>query len=319
LERKLVLMSHKLIGIGELLIDFFGETKTTFIANPGGAPANVAVAVSRLGGSSMVLTKVGEDAFGSFLIDTLSSYHVNTDYIRRTEKANTALAFVTLDKNGERKFFFYRSPSADMLLSPEEIPAEVFKKDDILHFCSVDLVDYPVRKAHVQALKYAAENGTIISFDPNLRYNLWNSKEDLLKTVNMFIDYADIVKVSSEELIDLTGETNRLLAAKKILRGRVKLVIVTLGKDGAEAYTFTGLDIFSAGVEVAKVVDTTGAGDTFIGAFIFRILSGKQGLSRILTDGALLKEYLDYANKAASFCVRSKGAMTSMPDKKDME
>lgn len=124
-------MSHKLIGIGELLIDFFGETKTTFIANPGGAPANVAVAVSRLGGSSMVLTKVGEDAFGSFLIDTLSSYHVNTDYIRRTEKANTALAFVTLDKNGERKFFFYRSPSADMLLSPEEIPAEVFKKDDI--------------------------------------------------------------------------------------------------------------------------------------------------------------------------------------------
>ncbi|MCI2068973.1 MAG: carbohydrate kinase [Bacilli bacterium] len=311
-------MGIKLIAIGELLIDFFMEDKASFKANPGGAPANVAVAVSKLGGNALMLTKVGEDYFGSFLIDCLKSYKVDTSRILRTNEANTALAFVNLDKDGERHFTFYRSPSADMLLNENEIKPEIFNRGDILHFCSVDLVDYPVRKAHLAALKYASSRGCLICFDPNLRYNLWPSKEELLETVNSFISYADIVKVSQEELEAISGLKNREEGIKKLFRGNVKLVIVTLGKDGAEAYTLEGEKIVSKGIKPEKVVDTTGAGDTFIGAFLYRIMEGKKDFDSLLEERSTLNEYLDFANKAASFCLLSKGAMTSMPSKGDI-
>jgi fructokinase len=306
-------MGPKLIAIGELLIDFFMEEKDSFKANPGGAPANVAVAVSKLGGNSLMLTKVGEDYFGSFLIDCLKSYKVDTSHILKTSEANTALAFVSLDKDGERHFSFYRSPSADMLLDENDIKPELFNRGDILHFCSVDLVDYPVREAHLAALKYASSRGCLISFDPNLRYNLWKSKEELLSTVNSFISFADIIKVSQEELEAISGMKNREEGIKQLFRGNVKLIILTLGKNGAEIYTLEGEKIISKGINPEKVVDTTGAGDTFIGAFLYRILERKKDFQDLLEDDNTLKEYLDFANRAAVFCLHSKGAMTSMP------
>lgn len=193
--------------IGEALIDFIPLEKgkalkdvEAFMKAPGGAPANVAAAVAKFGGSSALITKLGYDSFGDFLVEKLEEAGVNTDKILRTEEANTGLAFVSLREDGERDFSFYRKPSADLLLTEEEIEESWFESNDILHFCSVDLVESPMKRAHLKAIRAAKERGTIISFDPNVRLPLWDSPEECRSTIQKFIPLADIIKVSHEEL-----------------------------------------------------------------------------------------------------------------------
>ena len=210
---------NTLYAIGEMLIDFTAqetgvlERAVTFRKNAGGAPANVAVCVAKLGKRANMITKLGRDAFGNFLVETLEREHVGTDYVFRTEEANTALAFVARDERGERTFSFYRNPSADMLLDGSEVERIPFERGDILHFCSVDLCDAPVRGAHRVAIERARAAGALVSFDPNLRYSLWKSGEELLATVREFLPLADIVKVSDEELVDITGIREEKAAA----------------------------------------------------------------------------------------------------------
>jgi fructokinase len=311
-------MPGKLICLGEALIDFFSEDGFSYSANPGGAPANVAVANAKLGGSSLLLTQVGKDPFGSLLLSSLRKYGVDVSYIAQTAKAKTALAFVSVSPDGENQYSFYRNPSADMLYQPDLIPEEIFTASSILHFCSVDLIPSPMKEAHKKAIELAASQKMIISFDPNLRYNLWEKREDLLETVRSFIPLADIIKVNEAELQALTGESAEEKGARALFQGRVKLVIVTRGSQGASAYARDGSRLFSPAFKPAHVVDTTGAGDTFIGAFLNRLLLDGRGLNALLQDKEKLAACLSFANRASSFCVQAKSAMPSMPYLKDL-
>ncbi|MBK3494983.1 carbohydrate kinase [Viridibacillus sp. YIM B01967] len=173
-----------LFTIGEVLIDFIPHQKGVILKDvslfermAGGAPANVAATVAKLGGNAKMISQVGADAFGQFLVETLRMARVNTDLIKVTDEANTALAFVSLASNGERDFSFYRKPSADLLYKADYIEKAWFKSGDILHFCSVDLVESPMKEAHKTAITYAREKGAMISFDPNVRLPLWVTKQ----------------------------------------------------------------------------------------------------------------------------------------------
>lgn len=309
---------NTLYAIGEMLIDFTAqeagvlELADTFRKNAGGAPANVAVCVARLGKPASVITKLGKDPFGNFLANTLAKENVGTQYVFRTGEANTGLAFVARDERGERSFSFYRNPSADMLLDETEVRTIPFKEGDILHFCSVDLCDAPVRLAHVVAIERARSAGALVSFDPNLRYNLWESAEELLRVVREFLPLADIVKVSDEELADITGIDDEKMAVRSLMKGEVKLVFVTKGKGGAAAYT-RDAEAWEPTDLSSPVVDTTGAGDSFIGTILWQILDRGICLTR-----EQLSEMLKTANRAATIVVSREGAIPAMPTREEL-
>lgn len=311
--------SKKLIAIGEALIDFipdktgcaFGEV-TGFSPKVGGAPANVCGAFSKLGGRSMMITQLGNDPFGMKIADELSGYGIDTSAIRFTDEANTALAFVSLAKDGNRTFSFYRKPSADMQLSSEQLDEKWFEAAYALHFCSVSLGDFPMKDAHIKAIQIARKNDMLISFDPNLRFQLWNDHKKLYQRVNEFIPMCDILKISDEELEFITGESDIKKAVPILIDKGVKLIVYTCGKDGAYAYT-KNAEAFSPTKKV-KAVDTTGAGDGFIGSFLWKLQSLGIDCNNIgFADKNLLKECLDFANKFCSISVQSEGAIASYP------
>ena len=317
-------MNDVLISIGEALIDFIPDKKdcsfdevTAFSPKVGGAPANVCAAYARLGGKAKLLTQLGDDPFGHKILSELSLFGVDVSCVNLTDEANTALAFVSLDKNGGRTFSFYRKPSADMLYSPENIREEYFEKAYALHFCSVDLGEFPMRDATIAAIKEARKKGTIISFDPNLRFPLWKSHRLLKRTVTQFIPLADIVKISDEELNFITGTDDINLALPKLFLGNVKLVIYTCGKSGAYAFTEKAT-AFSAGKKV-HTVDTTGAGDGFIGSFLWKM--NNMGISLDMLKG-LNKEQLlsclEFSNEFCAISVQHTGAINSYPNIKQI-
>ena len=315
-------MNDILISIGEALIDFIPDKKdcafedvTAFSPKVGGAPANVCAAYARLGGRAKLLTQLGDDLFGHKILSELSRFGVDVSCINLTDKANTALAFVSLDKNGGRTFSFYRKPSADMLYSPDNIRKEYFDGAYALHFCSVDLGDFPMRDAHIAAINTARNKGAIISFDPNLRLPLWKSHDLLLKTVKEFIPLSDIVKISDEELDFITGTSDINLALPKLFLGNVKLVIYTCGKNGAYAFT-KNTSAFSPAKKV-RPIDTTGAGDGFIGSFLWKMnsISISSDMLKDLTKKQLLS-CLEFSNEFCGISVQHKGAIDSYPDMK---
>lgn len=310
---------NTLVAIGEALIDFIPDRKgcdfgdvSNFSPAPGGAPANVTAAFSRLGGNSRMITQLGKDPFGDMIIKTLDDSGVDTSAVSRTGAANTALAFVSLSRNGNRTFSFYRNPSADMLLTPEQITPDMFDDCSYLHFCSVSLGDFPMKEAHRTAILLARKNGAIISFDPNLRFMLWDDKEELRRVVHEFMTEPDILKISDEELEFLTGESNFESALPKLLKGNVKLVIYTCGADGAYAANSEGI-VYAPGHEVITA-DTTGAGDCFIGAFLRCLeLNGIKKEDLEHTAPGKLKAYIAFANACSAISVTRKGAIPSYP------
>lgn len=300
---------RNLIAIGEALIDFIPKEKgvklsevVNFERHCGGAPANVAATYAYLGGNAKMLTKLGVDAFGDFIIKTLNEKGVDTSIILRTDKANTSLAFVSLDSSGDRDFAFYRKPGSDMLLESKELDKSWFE-GNILHFCSVDLVECPMKYAHITAIEYTKKSGGIISFDPNLRFPLWEDKNELKKTVLEFCRYADIIKVSDDEAEFLTGSPDLKTGAKILLDLGAKIVIITRGKEGAFALT-NSYDITTRAIVVDKVVDTTGAGDIFIGSFLYYI--DKNNISFDNEEG--IRVAMNFAGKASALSVQVKGA-----------
>lgn len=312
----------KVFTIGEALIDFIPNEKgielkavSGFRKAPGGAPANVSAAVSKLGGNSAFIGKLGKDAFGDFLIDTLKDVKVDTNYITRTGRANTGLAFVALREDGEREFSFYRNPSADMLLSKDDIKKDWFSRGDILHFCSVDLIEAPVKYAHVQAIEYIKEVGGLVSFDPNIRKSLWDDLDIYKKIINEFIPYADIVKVSDDELEFITGLNNEKEAVRKLFVGDVKLVLLTRGKDGVTVF-YKDLELTVEGFNVI-VEDTTGAGDSFIGSFLYQV-SKEIGLIDTL-NSEMIKEMVTFSNAVAAITTTRKGAISALPTINEVE
>ncbi len=313
-----------LFSIGEILIDFIPHQKgialkdvDSFTRVPGGAPANVAAAVAKFGGTASLITKVGQDAFGDFLLERLAEAGVKTDKIRRTKRANTGLAFVSLRDDGERDFSFYRNPSADLLLEPSEVNADWFGQGDVLHFGSVDLVDSPMKKAHVKAIIAAKRHGAIISFDPNVRLPLWDSPKQCRETIQEFIPTAHIIKVSDDELQFITGIADKSIAINSLFTGSVLAVVLTKGAKGAELYV-QNEKYTSSGYSV-KVEDTTGAGDAFTGAFLYQLLSWGAGQDNL---EALLKEHhqqlLAFANASGALVTTGKGAISALPTKDEV-
>lgn len=309
-------MKNRLCGIGEALIDFIPDVKgqrlkdvPSFTRVAGGAPANVIGAVTKLGIPSKMLTKLGDDPFGDYIIDVLNDAGIDTSNIQRDQEGETALAFVSLAADGNRDFKFYRKNSADLRYSVDDIPEDILDDCGMIHFCSVDLVESPMKQAHKKLIDMAIERGVKVSFDPNLRFSLWDDLDALKKTVNDFLPYADIVKISDEELEFITGKKDIKDAVPDLLSGRTKYVIYTKGADGAEIYTKNGM-AEAPGYSI-DVRDTTGAGDSFIGAFLFCILRDEvEDLDSVSKDK--LYEYLDFANAYAANTSTKEGALAAM-------
>ncbi len=317
------MMKNKLCAIGEALIDFIPEVKgqrlkdvPSFTRVAGGAPANVVGAVTKLGIPSRFLTKLGDDPFGDYIVEVLEHAGIDTSYIRRDQEGETALAFVSLAADGNRDFKFYRKNSADLRYCAEDIPADVLDDCGMIHFCSVDLVDSPMKQAHRRLIEMAQEKDIMISFDPNLRFSLWDDLGDLKATVREFLPYADIIKISDEELEFITGYTDIEAAVPELLTGRSKYVVYTKGKDGAQVFTRHGM-AQASGYPV-QVRDTTGAGDSFIGAFLFCILRDEvKDLEQVPLEK--LEEYLEFSNAYAAYTTTKEGALAAMATKEQMD
>jgi fructokinase len=294
------------IALGELLIDFVAlETGVSvgeasgFVKAPGGAPANVAVAVERLGQQAAFLGQVGDDPFGHFLADVLTAEGVEIRGLRFTDKARTSLAFVSLAADGDRSFMFYRHPAADMLMTPDDVAYDVIDTGKIFHYGSITLIDDPVRSATLAAVDHARKKGLLISYDPNLRLALWPSEKAAKEGMRLGLKTAQIIKISEEELEFLTGGDS----AYKLWKDHMQAIIVTHGPKGATLYTEKG-KTFSPGFPVTSV-DTTGAGDSFVAGFLVGLL--EQGG---LQDPMSL---LRFANATGALTTQSKGAIPALP------
>lgn len=300
-------------AVGEILIDLTQSGVNelgipVFAANPGGAPANLAVAAARLGAATAFIGKVGTDSFGTFLRNTLTENKVDVSGMVTDPHNRTTLAVVALDKFGERTFSFYRDPSADVNLYAEEIPEDQLKNTKFLHFGSVSLTTDPARSATLYAAETAKKHGAIISYDPNYRASLWSDEATAIERMLDPLGLVDVLKVSDEELPLLTGTTD-LEAGSQILADKgIRLVLVTLGANGA-FYRFDGKTGHVPGVKV-KVGDTNGAGDTFFGATLAQLAKFER-LDDITTDA--LEQIISVSNKAASITTSRHGAIPAMP------
>ncbi|KAH9622145.1 hypothetical protein KSS87_014178 [Heliosperma pusillum] len=303
------------LTFGEMLIDFVPTISGVSLADapgflkaPGGAPANVAIAVARMGGAAGFAGKLGADEFGWMLAGILKENGVNVEGVCFDEAARTALAFVTLKADGERQFMFYRNPSADMLLRPDELNLDLIRKAKIFHYGSISLIVEPCRSAHLKAMEEAKAAGALLSYDPNLRLPLWPSPEEALTKIMSIWDKAEVIKVSDNELEFLTGNSDIGDAtAMSLWHPNLKLLLVTLGDHGCRYYTKT----FKGSVEAFKVkaVDTTGAGDSFIGALLSKIVDDQS----IIEDEPRLRQAVKFANACGAITTTKKGAIPALP------
>lgn len=301
--------------MGELLIDFtpVGTTedgRLLFARNPGGAPANVAVQALRAGVSAGFLGRVGKDMFGDFLVSTLEGCGVETGGLSQDRDYATTLAFVQLNEQGDRDFSFYRNPGADTRLAAGEQERRLVGQCALLCFGSLLLTAEPSRSAVEGLVKYAREQGKITAYDPNWRPPLWPSQEEGVARMRSLIPYADIMKVSDEELQLLAGEGSLEEGARALLAQGVSVVVVTMGPKGCAVYTprYT----LQKNTYDTKVKDTTGSGDSFFGALLAKIVqSGKK-------PGELAEEelaaFVDFANAAGAVCATKTGAIPALPD-----
>ncbi|KAF5800470.1 putative fructokinase [Helianthus annuus] len=297
------------VCFGEMLIDFVSSVSgvslaeaTAFEKAPGGAPANVAVGISRLGGSSAFIGKVGDDPFGYMLADILKKNKVNNSGMRFDHKARTTLAFVSLRSDGEREFLFFRNPSADMLFRESELDVNLIKQAKIFHFGSISLIHEPCKSTHLAAMDIAKKSGSILSYDVNLRLPLWPSSDVAREGIMSVWDQADVIKVSEDEITFLTGGDDAYdddVVLKKLFHPNLKLFLRFKGRvDGVKV----------------KPVDTTGAGD----AFVSGILSFLASDTSLLEDEKRLREALVFANGCGALVVTKKGAIPAMPTKEEV-
>jgi fructokinase len=311
----------KLLAIGEALVDMIpsgmGEIKNmdSFHPETGGAPANVCAAYARLGGTAQLISQVGQDPFGDKILDKLKSVSVKTNSVLRTSQANTSLAFVSLCRDGNRDFTFYRKPGADMLLDPKAVKDSWFRNTYALHFCSVSLGNTPMKRAHDVSIRKARAAGAMISFDPNVRLPLWEHPSELRNVILKYMPKCDILKISDEELPFITGEKNIAKALPKLLKGHTKLVVFTEGSKDAMAITASCKAIVKS--RKVKAVDTTGAGDGFIGAFLYCL--SRDGVKRLDSlEEDKLREYLEYATAFCAMSVTKHGAISSYPGTEEL-
>ncbi len=307
--------------IGELLIDFVSTTPDVTLANapgfvkaPGGAPANVAVGLAKLGMDAGFIGKVGADPFGNFLTETLQQNDVDTTYLIAGETSRTTLAFVATRSDGMKDITFYRHPGADIQLSPDEIDADYIQSAKLFHYGSVSLSHSPTREATLKAIQCAKSAGAFISYDPNLRLMLWDNADDAKHWIWEVMPYADVVKISEEEWEFVTGNIKLASGIERILGLGVKLLVVTLGERGCY-YTNGAIEGSIDGFAV-EVVDTLGAGDAFVAAMLTQLME-HDDLTSLEKDQ--LDSIMRYANAAGALATQKVGVIPALPNHSDIE
>lgn len=311
---------YDVTALGEVLIDFTPSGKSAagqnlFEQNPGGAPANVLAALNRCGMKTAFIGKVGNDMHGLFLKKTMDDAGIDTNGLVVDADTFTTLAFVALNGAGERSFSFARKPGADTMLRKEEVNTEILDQSSVFHVGSLSLTDEPCRSATFFALEYAKEHGSIISYDPNYRAPLWDSKDAAIEGMKSVLPYVDVMKMSDEETELLTGVVDPAKAAALLVEGGIPLVAVTLGADGAYVCTKDGGQVVSG--FKSKVVDTTGAGDSFWGGFLYMLVSSGKKPADVTLEEAV--EFARFANAVASLCVEKRGGIPGMPSLEEVK
>lgn len=310
---------YDVTALGELLIDFT-ENGTSqqgnplFEANPGGAPCNVLAMLSKLGKKTAFIGKVGNDMFGRQLSDAVKSEGINTDGLIFDQSAPTTLAFVHTGANGEREFSFIRNPGADMMLTKDEVNADLIRESRIFHFGTLSSTHSGVRKATRFAVETAIRNGALISFDPNLREPLWKSLDDARAEIEYGFSKCNILKISDNEIEFMFGHNDYDKASMQLFEKypNIQLVFITLGADGSCAYTRSAKA--KSPVYNVTSIEKTGAGDTFFGCALSFVTD--DDISAF--DNRKLKKILDFANAGASLITTKKGALKVMPCKEDI-
>lgn len=305
---------YDIICAGEMLIDFTpGKEPYTFTANPGGAPANVAVAASRNGMHTAFLGKLGNDDFGKRLKSVLESDNITPLCPELTDDAITTLAFVTLYEGGERSFTFARKPGADILLSKDDINPEEIEACRMFHAGSFSLSDNPCRDAIKYAMQLASKKGKLVSFDVNYRDMIWHDMAKCKAEVDDILQYVDLLKISDEELYFVGGEDNIEAFMKQ---HGITVLIQTLGSKGAKYYFNENRKV----VDSMKVnaIDATGAGDAFWGGFLSKLLMYNISSADEISE-EMVYESLKYGNTSGGICVTKMGGIPSIPTKEAIE
>ncbi|WP_411676457.1 carbohydrate kinase family protein [Caproicibacter sp.] len=308
-------------SVGELLVDFTPagfspEGDLLFARKAGGAPANVLSANSKLGGKTAFIGKVGDDLFGRFLKQILKRQGIDTSGLAVDPEIPTTLAFVQLDPNGDRSFSFYRKPGADMLLRPGDFSENLIRESHIFHFGSVSLTEEPARSTTFGAVAVAKKAGCIISFDPNYRAPLWKSPDDATQQIKAGLRFADIVKVSEEEMTLITGRTEPEEGARILAKYGAALILVSLGPKGAFYYTRKHSGTIPT--YDVRTVDTNGAGDAFFGA-IHYCLRGKTLPQISNLSREELNSLISFGNAAGALTTTRPGSMPAMPTLAEIE
>ena len=307
---------YDVVALGESLIDFAPEGVNTagiplYSCNPGGAPANLLAMVAKLGGKCAFIGKVGADAFGKFLENVMTEAGIDICGLKWDESVHTTIDFVHLDEGGDRSFTFFRNPGADIMLAKEELPVNLLGQTHIFHFGSVSLTDEPSRSATLEAARQAHKLGVFITYDPNYREPLWSSEKEAKRVILSAVPLADLLKVSFEEMVLLTGESDLIKGADALLELGPAVVLVTLGSKGAFCRTHKAQ--VSVPAYDVPTVDTTGAGDAFLGALLWS-LEGKNRNAVSSMGNEEWAKALAFASAAGSLTTIAKGAIPAMPD-----
>ena len=305
---------YDVVALGELLIDFTENGKSSqgnpmLEANPGGAPCNVLSMLQQLGRNTAFIGKVGDDSFGHMLCNAIKNQGICDEGLIFDKNIHTTLAFVHTNSDGDRSFSFYRNPGADVMLEEKEVNVGLIKKSKIFHFGTLSMTEERVEKATKYALSYAKENKLIISFDPNLRPPLWKSLDYAKEKMSYGFSVCDILKISDDEILFYTGETDIEKGVAKIReKFNIKLVCATLGRDGSIAF-YKDEIVKCQPFLNENTIETTGAGDTFMGCVLNNVL--EVGIDNFDKDS--LYRMLCQANAAASIITTRRGALKVMP------
>ncbi|HDR2659784.1 TPA: aminoimidazole riboside kinase [Enterobacter asburiae] len=294
----------KIWVLGDAVVDLLPDGEGRLLQCPGGAPANVAVGIARLGGQSAFIGRVGDDPFGRFMAKILADEKVDVKSMRLDPAHRTSTVVVDLDDQGERSFTFMVRPSADLFLEPADLPT--FSAGEWLHVCSIALSAEPSRSATFEAMGAIREAGGYVSFDPNIRPDLWPDENALRRCLELALQSADVVKLSVEELAFLTGDVPLSVGLDTLMtRCPARLVLVTQGKEGVIAWHDGTVKHYPA--TPVECVDTTGAGDAFVAGLLYGLAAGQD-----------LTPVIALAQRCGALATTAKGAMTALPWQHDL-
>ena len=310
----------RVVTLGEVVADAYPEPASAdaelpFTARPGGAPANVAVGVARLGAPAAFVGRLGDDPFGHFIRRAIDNEGVDTGGVTFEQPpTRTTLAFVTISDDGDRSFTFYRSdPAADELLAPDDIDPDVLDGGSFANFGSIPLITDPVRSATVHFAELANERDVAVAFDVNLREDLWPSLDEFRRVIQPVLDLSQIVKLSDDELQPVLGTDDPDEACDLLLDRGVNLALVSMGAAGAR-YAGPSFRGSVDAVRLDEIADATGAGDAFLAATLAHLSEHASWNTEDVVRTAVRRGAAAGALACSKF-----GAMTALPDRDTLD